>query len=73
MPIEIINGYPCGICGGVDIKDKSERTFYWVETNHLLREDKYPISAGIAIVSLSKSYTILKKNIRKKIVAHHAN
>ena len=25
MPVEIINGYPCGICGGVDIKDKCSR------------------------------------------------
>ena len=40
MPVEIINGYPCGICGGVDIKDKKKVTFYWVEINHILREDK---------------------------------
>ena len=40
MPVEIINGCPCRICGGVNIKDKRESTFYWVETNHLLREDK---------------------------------
>ena len=40
MPVEIINGYPCGICGDVYIKDKKKITFYWVEINHLLREDK---------------------------------
>ena len=40
MPVEIINGYSCEICGGVEIKDKKECTFYWVETNHLLREDR---------------------------------
>ena len=24
MPVEIINGYPCGICAVVDIRDKKK-------------------------------------------------
>ena len=40
MPTEIINGYPCRLCGGTEIKAKKECIFYWVEINHRLREDK---------------------------------
>ena len=40
MPVDIINGYPFKLCGGVEIKAKKESIFYWVEVNHLLREDK---------------------------------
>ena len=39
MPFDIMNGYPHKLCGCWDIKVKKECTFYWVEINHLLRED----------------------------------
>ena len=31
MPVEVIKGFPCISCGGVDIEVRKERTYYWVE------------------------------------------
>ena len=39
MPIEIIGDFPCKYCGGTEIRTQEETIFYWVEVNHLLRED----------------------------------
>ena len=39
MPVEIIGGYPCKNCGGSKVNAREETIFYWVEINHLLRED----------------------------------
>ena len=39
MPVEIMGGYPCEYCGCSEIKAKEETIFYWVEINHILRED----------------------------------
>ena len=39
MPVEIIGGFPCKNCGGTYINTHEETIFYWVEINHLLRED----------------------------------
>ena len=39
MPVEIVGGYPCKNCGGIEIKAKEETVFYWVEINHILRQD----------------------------------
>ena len=39
MPIEIIGGFPCKYCGGTKTRSQEETIFYWVEVNHLLRED----------------------------------
>ena len=39
MPDKIVGGYPYKNCGGIEIKTKEETVFYWVEINHILRED----------------------------------
>ena len=39
MPVEIIGGFPCKNCGGTRTNAHKETIFYWVEINHLLRED----------------------------------
>ena len=39
MPVEIINGYPCKLCGCWDIKVKENCIFNWVEVHIILRED----------------------------------
>ena len=38
MPVEIVNGYPCKFCGGKDIYEKEDITYYWIDTNIILRE-----------------------------------
>ena len=39
MLVEIIGRFPCKNCGGTCINAHEETIFYWVEINHLLRED----------------------------------
>ena len=38
MPLEIVNGYPCKFCSGRDIEVEKDITYYWIETNLILRE-----------------------------------
>ena len=38
MPVEIVNGYPCKFCGNKDIYEKEDITYYWIDTNIILRE-----------------------------------
>ena len=39
MPVEIPGGFPCRNCRGTKTEPHEETVFYWVEVNHLLRED----------------------------------
>ena len=38
MPLEIVNGYPCKFCSGRDLEVEKDITYYWIETNLILRE-----------------------------------
>jgi len=39
MPVDIVNDYPCSDCGYQEFLIKEKILFYWVEVNHLLREN----------------------------------
>ena len=39
MPVELISGYPCKLCGCCDIKVQENCIFHWVEVKIILRED----------------------------------
>ena len=38
MPVEIVNGYSCKLCSGQDIEVEKDITYYWIDTNIILRE-----------------------------------
>ena len=38
MLLEIVNGYPCKFCSGRDLEVEKNITYYWIETNLILRE-----------------------------------
>ena len=38
MPLEIVNEYPCKFCSGRDLEVEKDITYYWIETNLILRE-----------------------------------
>ena len=39
MPINIIGGYPCRICGRRSVEVQTEREYYWVEFGVVLKEE----------------------------------
>ena len=41
MPIEIVNEYPSKLCDCLELKEVKTSTFYWVEQDILLIEDRF--------------------------------
>ena len=39
MAVEVVGGFPCKNCGCTKTRAQEKTTFYWVQVNHLLRED----------------------------------